>query len=150
MHFEYLLQYCFEEQYQSAKNGWFISGIVFDKNWFIRLQDIILIECGLKEYKDQRINDSLKPQWLIDKEEEIRRIKSQGKSGKEGTSNDFQELLRVLMPLSYEFKYTLEQLMEMNYFHIKMLSTYIPRIVSYDVRKHQPLSKSKIKYINEK
>lgn len=114
------------------------------------MQDIILIECGLKDYKDQRINDSLKPQWLIEKEEQIRRIKSQGNSNKEGVSNDFQELLRVLMPLSYEFKYTLEQLLDMNYFHIKVLLSYIPKIVSYDVRKHQTLAKGKIKYINEK
>ena len=110
--------------------------------------DITLVGCGLKKITEQNILQQQKPKWLIEKEEEIRRIKGQGK--KQGGGDEFQELLKVLMPLNYELGYSFEELLNMNYFHIQTLLTYIPKIVSYDIQKRAVFSKQKIKYITDK
>lgn len=110
--------------------------------------DIVLIASGIKKFSEQSAIQTQKPGWLIEKEEEIRRIKSQGSNSK--VKNECQELLKVLVPLNYELGYSFEELFSMNYFHIQALATYIPKIVSYDVSKRAVLSKKKIKYITEK
>jgi hypothetical protein len=90
----------------------------------------------------------MKPETIKHKKHEIKRIKNQG--AKTGSYNSFTELSKVLMPLNYELHYSFEELFNMNYFHIKFLSAYIPKMVSYDIQKRQVLSKKKIKYITDK
>lgn len=149
LHIEYLFKLCFREQFSITSRGWTIQGILIDNDWFDRIVDIILIACSLKKFSEQSSAQTHKPKWLIEKEEEIRRIKSQGKT----TSNmhsEYNELLKVLIPLNYELGYSLEELFNMNYFHIHALSTFIPKIVGYDVSKRAVFSKQKIKYIIDK
>ena len=86
---------------------------------------------------------------MIDKENEIKRIKNQGKT-KTGEYNNFQELAKILVPLNYELGYSFEELFDMNYYHIQFLSKYIPKMVGYDISKRQIMSKKKIKYITDK
>ena len=42
----------------------------------LSIVEIILISCGMKDYKEQKKFHQHKPQWLIDKENEIKRIKN--------------------------------------------------------------------------
>ena len=148
LHMEYFFHYCFDEQFSVSNSNWYIGGILLDADWFDRIVDITLVGCGLKKITEQNILQQQKPKWLIEKEEEIRRIKGQGK--KQGGGDEFQELLKVLMPLNYELGYSFEELLNMNYFHIQTLLTYIPKIVSYDIQKRAVFSKQKIKYITDK
>lgn len=128
---------------------WKLGGFDIDEELFNRITEISLIAAGLKDYKDQRKYNQDKPQWLIDKENEIKRIKNQGKT-KLGEYNSFQELTKILIPLNYELGYSFEELFAMNYYHIQFLSKYIPKMVGYDIQKRQIMSKKKIKYITDK
>jgi hypothetical protein len=143
----YCFKECFGDDFDEKK--WTIQEFEIDENFFNRVEEIILISSGIKNFKDQRKFNEDKPQWLIDKENEIKRIKNQGKI-KTGGYNDFNELLKVLIPLNYELNYSFDELFNMNYFHIKQLSVYISKIVNYDISKRQIMSKKKIKYIIDK
>ena len=140
---------CIEKfTYNSNTKDFKIGDVIITKELFDRIVEVTLIAAGAKDIKEQDKFNAGKPQWLIDKENEIRRIKSQGKQ--KNAVNELEDLNKTLLPISYELNYSFEQLFNMNYFHIKFLSQNIPKIVQYDIRKHQPLSKQKIKYINEK
>jgi hypothetical protein len=134
--------------YNSHTKDFKIGDVIITKELFDRIVEVTLIAAGAKDIKEQNKFNAGKPQWLIDKENEIRRIKSQGKQ--KTAVNELEDLNKTLLPISYELRYSFEQLFNMNYFHIKFLSQNIQKIVRYDIRKHQPLSKQKIKYINEK
>lgn len=146
---EYYLKTMFDNFTTNNENIWVINGIELDETLYNRIAEISIIAAGLKEYKDQSKFQQDKPQWLIDKENEIKRIKNQGKV-KTGEYNSFNELTKILIPLNYELGYSFEELFAMNYYHIKFLSKYIPKMVGYDIQKRQIMSKKKIKYITDK
>ena len=132
-----------------ATKTWMLDRFEIDEELFNRIAEIAVVAAGLKDYKDQRKYNADKPQWLIDKENEIKRIKNQGKT-KTGEYNNFQELTKILIPLNYELGYSFEELFAMNYYHIQFLSKYIPKMIGYDISKRQIMSKKKIKYITDK
>jgi hypothetical protein len=146
---EYYLCSVFGEQIVINNFPWRINEIEVDEKLFMRIAEISLISAGLKDFKDQAQFQADKPQWLIEKENEIKRIKSQSQT-KTGEYNNFQELAKILMPLNYELGYSFEELFAMNYFHIKFLGGYIPKMIGYDISKRQIMSKKKIKYITDK
>ena len=143
---KYYFEYAFGDQFSVNKNEWKINDIIITEELFNRIQDISLVIAGMKKFNEQNSMQIDKPAWLLEKEEEIRRIKSQKKIG---NKNHFEELMKIFLPLNYELGYTFEELFKMNYYHIQFLSKYIPKIVSYDVQKRQIMSKKKIKYITE-
>ena len=147
----YYLQAMFGDEFQEDEinHTWHISIFEIDEDLYNRIAEISIIAAGLKDYKDQKKYNQDKPQWLIDKENEIKRIKNQGKI-KTGEYNNFQELTKILIPLNYELGYSFEELFAMNYYHIQFLSKYIPKMVGYDISKRQIMSKKKIKYITDK
>ena len=147
---EFYMSYVFGDNFSNADNKWTLRSIAIDQVLFERIVEITLIASGMKNFEDQTAFKVDKPKWLLEKEEEIARIKNQNKNKTTSASKYFEELMNVLVPLSYEFSYTFEELFNMNYFHIQFLSKYIPRIVGYDIQKRQVLSKKKIKYITEK
>ena len=146
---KFLFSHMFGSQFQATEEKWTINNIILDDAWFCRIQEIILITNGIRKFADQEKFHAHKPQWLREKEAEIQRIKNGGKKQSGGEAH-YNELLRTLVPLCYEFNYTLEQLFDMNYFHIQALSSYIPRIVAYDLGKRQVFAKKAPKYITEK
>ena len=76
----YYLEYAFGAQFveDDAKfHTWTINGIKIDELLFNRIAEITIIAAGLKEFGDQSKFHMDKPQWLIDKENEIKRIKNQ-------------------------------------------------------------------------
>ena len=145
----YYFQLMFGEAFKIENSIWYIGIIELEEELFNRIAEISIIAAGLKDYKDQQKFNQDKPQWLIDKENEIKRIKNQGKV-KTGEYNNFQELSKILIPLNYELGYSFEELFAMNYYHIQFLSRYIPKMVGYDISKRQIMSKKKIKYITDK
>ena len=146
----YYLQNMFGEQFTEDKNHiWYLDIFEIDEDLYNRIAEISVIAAGLKEYQDQKKFNQDKPQWLIDKENEIKRIKNQGKI-KTGEYNNFQELTKILISLNYELGYSFEELFDMNYYHIHFLSKYIPKMIGYDISKRQIMSKKKIKYITDK
>lgn len=148
---EYYLQLVFGEVFHEDEitHTWLLDRFEIDEELFNRIAEISIVSAGLKDYKDQKKYNQDKPQWLIDKENEIKRIKNQGKA-KIGEYNNFQELTKILVPLNYELGYSFEELFAMNYYHIQFLSKYIPKMVGYDISKRQIMSKKKIKYITDK
>lgn len=145
----YLMRYIFEDVFVEKEQKWFLQDIEVDQKLFERIGEVVLISSGMKNFKDQDKFKIDKPKWLIEKEREIARIKNQGK-GNKSSNQHFEGLMKILVPLSYEFSYSLEELFNMNYFHIQFLAQYIPKIVGYDIQKRQVFSKSKIKYITDK
>lgn len=147
----YLLKTGFGEQFigNEKSNSWKINDIEVNEKLFNRIVEIYLISSGLKKYNEQDKFQLDKPQWLIEKEKEIQRIKNQGKNSG-GERANFDELTKILIPLNYELGYSFEELFNMNYYHIQFLSRYIPKMIGYDIQKRQILSKKKIKYITEK
>lgn len=132
------------------EDGIFYSGrFLIDEELFNRITEILLIASGIKEFNDQQKFQQGKPQWLIEKEAEIKRIKNSAK-GQSNTANSCDELTKLLLPLNYELGYSFEELFEMNYYHIKYLGKYIPRFIRYDIQKRQVFSKKPAKYITEK
>ena len=142
----YTMNFLFANQFQIIDNLWYLNNIVVNEELFNRIKDIVLVTSGIKKFTEQDKLQVAKPQWLIEKEREIRRIKNQSKNQ---NSNGLNELSKILLPLAYEFHYSLDELFNMNYYHIQFLSKYIPKIVSYDVQKRQIMSKKKLKYITE-
>lgn len=147
MHFEYLFKLCFGADFVVHDFGWTIKNIALNEEWFNRIVDIILISTGLKKFHEQAI--AQKPQWLIDKEAEIQRIKNQNKSTKD-PHQEFEDLLKILISLNYELGYSFGELLHMNQFQIHTLSGFIPKMVKYDLAKRAVFSKQKIKYITDK
>lgn len=147
----YYLRAMFGDQFSGDDQSmtWTINDIEIDEELYNRIAEISTIAAGIKNYKDQSKFQQDKPQWLIEKENEIKRIKSQGKT-KTGSYNNFEELTKILIPLNYELGYSFEELFAMNYYHIQFLSKYIPKMVGYDIQKRQIMSKKKIKYIVDK
>lgn len=147
----YYLQLVFGEVFHEDEvtHNWLLDRFEIDEELFNRIAEISIVAAGLKDYKDQTKYNQDKPQWLIDKENEIKRIKNQGKT-KAGEYNNFQELAKILVPLNYELGYSFEELFAMNYYHIQFLSKYIPKMIGYDISKRQIMSKKKIKYITDK
>ena len=147
----YYLQLVFGDVFHEDADThvWMLDRFEIDEELFNRIMEISLVAAGLKDYKDQLKYNQDKPQWLIEKENEIKRIKSQGKT-KLGEYNSFQELTKILIPLNYELGYSFEELFAMNYYHIQFLSRYIPKMIGYDISKRQIMSKKKIKYITDK
>ena len=144
----FYFSFVFGEQFIANKNGWFLGEIRIDQQLFDRIKEITLIAAGAKNFNEQ---STLQPQWLIDKEAEIRRIKNQNNKQQVSNANQvFENLMKVFLPLNYELHYTFEQLFNMNYFHVQYLSKYVPKIVGYDIQKRQIMSKKKLKYITEK
>ena len=147
----YYLQLVFGEAFHENEitHNWLLDRFEIDEELFNRIAEISIVAAGLKDYQDQKKYNQDKPQWLIDKENEIKRIKNQGKT-KTGEYNNFQELAKILIPLNYELGYSFEELFDMNYYHVKFLSKYIPKMIGYDIQKRQIMSKKKIKYIIDK
>ena len=143
---EYYMFHVVGEQFDASGEEWKLNGITIDEELFERIRTITLVVAGLKNIKSLSIQNIKKPQWLIEKEEEINKIKRQTN----GNKNHFEELMKIFLPLNYELGYSLDELFHMNYYHIQYLARYIPKIVSYDVQKRQIMSKKKIKYITEK
>ena len=145
---QYYFKHVFGDQFQVNKNEWTLNNIAITDELFSRIQDISLVVAGMKKFNEQNAFNYDKPQWLIEKEAEIKRIKNQGKNN--STKNNFEELMKIFLPLNYELNYSFEELFKMNYYHIQYLSKYIPKIVGYDIQKRQIMSKKKIKYITDK
>lgn len=145
----YLLTYMLGDQLAVVNNLWTIKNIDIDKPLLERLCDVAIISAGLKKFNAQSKFQAHKPQWLIDKEAEIQRIKSGGQN-KISDSNQYEELLKVIMPINYELGYTFDEIFNMNYFHIQALTKFIPKIIGYDIQKRQIMSKKKLKYITDK
>lgn len=145
---QYYFKHVFGDQFQVNKNEWTLNNIAITDELFSRIQDISLVVAGMKKFNEQNAFNYDKPQWLIEKEAEIKRIKNQGKNN--NTKNNFEELMKIFLPLNYELDYSFEELFKMNYYHIQYLSKYIPKIVGYDIQKRQIMSKKKIKYITDK
>lgn len=145
----YLLEHMLGDQLENVNSTWRIKGIDINRTLFERICDIALISAGLKKYNEQSKLQAHKPQWLIDKEAEIQRIKSSGRNKNAG-GNQYEELLKIIMPLNYELGYSFEEIFNMNYFHIQALTKFIPKIIGYDIQKRQIMSKKKIKYITDK
>ena len=143
------MYYCFGEQFKIENKQWKLNDIFVTEELFNRIQDISLVVAGMKKFNEQSILQLNKPQWLIDKENEIKRIKNSSK-GKNNSNKQFEELMKIFLPLNYELNYSFEELFNMNYYHIQYLSHYIPKIVGYDIQKRQIMSKKKLKYITEK
>lgn len=143
----YYFNFVFGEQFSNEKGVWKINNLEITEELFNRIQDITLVVSGMKKFSEQSIFQMDKPSWLLEKEAEIARIKN-GKKGKV-QKNHFEELMKTFLPLNYELGYSLEELFNMNYFHVQYLSKYIPKIVGYDLQKRQIMSKKKIKYITE-
>ena len=145
---QYYFTYVFEDQFKVEAQAWKINNIEITEELFCRIQDISLVVAGMKKFNEQNAFQYDKPHWLIEKEEEIKRIKNQGKN--KNNKNHFEELMKIFLPLNYELGYSFEELFKMNYYHIQYLSKYIPKIVGYDIQKRQFMSKKKIKYITDK
>ena len=144
---QYYFQYVFGEQFKIENKEWKLNGIAVTEEIFARIQDISLVVAGMKKFNEQTIMQFDKPQWLLDKEAEIRKIKNQGKN--QNGKNHFEELMKIFLPLNYELGYSFEELFQMNYYHIQYLSKYVPKIVGYDIQKRQIMSKKKLKYITD-
>lgn len=146
---KYFLCFLLQEQFEDNNGTWSIKRIEIDQILFERICEIALVSAGLKKFNDQSQFQAYKPQWLIDKEAEIQRIKN---GNKKQTSNNsqYEELLKIIMPLNYELGYTFDELFNMNYFHIQALTKFVPKIIGYDIQKRQIMSKKKIKYITDK
>lgn len=145
---KYFLSYVLGEQFVDASDKWLINSIECDETIFNRIGEINLVAAGLKKFDEQSTKID-KPQWLIEKEEEIRRIKKQGKKNT-SEHQQFTELSKTLIAINYEFGYTFEQLFNMNYYHIQYLASFVGKAVNYDIQKRQVFSKKKIKYITDK
>lgn len=143
----YYMEFVFENQFTQKNKKWFINDIEIDERLFNRIQDISLVICGTKKFHEQNsINgEDERPQWLIDAEEQIKKIKQQSKPNQ----NYFEDLMKMFLPLNYELGYSLEELFNMNYFHVWYLHKYIPKIVNYDIGKRQFMSKKKLQYITD-
>ena len=141
----YLFEYLFGDQFRVQKNEWYIGDLPLEENLYLRIEEIVLIAAGIRGFDEQPTKMD-KPQWLIDKENEIRRIKAQ----RVGAYNSMEKLSKTIMPINYEFGYTLEQIFDMNYYHVKYLAGFVSRAVRYSIQKHQIFGKGKIKYITEK
>ena len=141
----YFFNYLFGENFRIEDDKWWLGDLPLEENFYLRIEEIVLIAAGIRNFDEQPTKMD-KPQWLIDKENEIRRIKAQRNNGGSG----FEELSKTIIPISYEFGYTLDQIFEMNYYHVKYLAGYISRIVRYNIQSRQVFGKGKIKYINEK
>lgn len=145
---KYLFQFCFGSNF-IINNKWFLDMIEIDVSLFNRIIEIIQISNGLKKFTEQNKFQINKPDWLIQKEREIKRIKNQNQSTSE--SNIASKLIKIFITLNYEFNYTFEELCNMNYYHIQILHSYIPKVIQYDIHKHalSAGTKKKIKYITE-
>ena len=139
---EYLFTYLFQDQFYVKDSVWHLGDYPLEEKLYNRIEEIVLIAAGFRNFEDQALD---KPQWLIDKENEIRRIKAQGQSNR----NSLKDFTKLILPLIYEYNYTTEQIFEMNYFHVKFLAKQINAIVRYDIQKRQVFSKQKIKYITD-
>lgn len=127
-------------------NQYYIKDFILDQDLFERIQLILLISSGLIKFGQTiQAQNIVKPQWLIEQEEKIRKIKNQNIS----ESDNFKQISKVLIAINYELHYTFEELFNMNYYHINFLSTYVPKIVNYDIQKRQILAKKPPKYITE-
>ena len=143
----YYLETVFGADFNQKNEAWYVKTFLITEELFNRIQEITLIAAGIKKFSEQSAFNASKPQWLIEKEAEIQRIKRQNNKG---SVNQFEELMKTLISLNYELSYSFEELFKMNYFHIQYLSQYISKIVSYDIGKRQVFAKKAPKYITEK
>ncbi len=147
----YLFKHCFGEQCQIVDKHLYLGGHILTEEWFARITEIVHIASCIKKFNEQNKFSAAKPQWLIEQEKKIKRIKSQGADA--SSSNVANQLLKVLIQINLELGYTFEQLFNMNYYHIQQLQQYIPKIVSYDIQKRALTAgnskNKKLKYVTD-
>jgi len=97
---------------------------------FKRIEDLLKIIIGQDDFeKQEEEKEELSPAALRMKEIEARlEKKKENKSKKEASKYPFED---VLIALTYEFNFTIEQMMDMNYFTLLWYYSYIGKIHGY-------------------